>query len=83
LGIHNQTLYQLNGVEYMAGANHNTYQPTDPAYNLWTCNFGSTPPPNTLASGTYNIKDPNTSDTMDLGWALHPQWGNGPYIYLV
>jgi hypothetical protein len=82
LGTHNQTLYQLNGVEYMAGANHNTNQPTDPAYNLWTFNFGSTPPPTTLASGTYNIKDPNTSDTMDTGWALHPQWGDGPYIYL-
>jgi hypothetical protein len=85
LGTHNQSLYQLNGVEYMAGANHNTYKPTDPAYNLWTFNFGSTPPPpppTTLASGTYNIKDPNTSDTMDTGWAMHPQWGDGPYIYL-
>jgi hypothetical protein len=83
LGTHNQTLYQLNGVEYMAGANHNTYAPTDPAYNLWTFNFGSAPPPPTpLASGTYNIKDPNTSDTMDTGWAMNPQWGDGPYIYL-
>jgi hypothetical protein len=88
LGIHNQTLYQLNGVEYMAGANHATYKPTDPAYNLWTFNFGSTPPPppppppTTLASGTYTIKDPNTSDTMDTGWAMNPQWGDGPYIYL-
>jgi hypothetical protein len=85
LGIHNQTLYQLNGVEYMAGANHATYKPTDPAYNLWTFNFGSAPPPpppTKLASGTYNIKDPNTSDTMDTGWAMNPQWGDGPYIYL-
>lgn len=86
LGIHNQTLYQLNGVEYMAGANHNTYKPTDPAYNLWTFNFtasqtgggGGTP----LATGTYYIKNPNTNNTMDLGWALNPQWGAGPYVYL-
>jgi hypothetical protein len=85
LGSHNQTLYQLNGVEYMAGANHDTYQATDPSYSVWTFNFGSTPPPpppTTLAAGTYNIKDPNTSDTMDAGWALNPQWGDGPYIYL-
>jgi hypothetical protein len=85
LGSHNQSLYQLNGVEYVAGANHNNYKPTDPSYSVWTFNFGSTPPPpppTTLASGTYNIKDPNTSDTMDLGWALHPEWGDGPYIYL-
>jgi hypothetical protein len=85
LGSHNQTLYQLNGVEYVAGANHNTYKATDQSYSVWTFNFGSTPPPpppTTLASGTYNIKDPNTSDTMDTGWALNPQWGDGPYIYL-
>lgn len=82
LGSHNQTLYQLNGVEYLAGANHNEYQPTDPAYNLWTFNFGSNPPPTPLAPGTYNIKNPNNGDTMDLGWALNPQWGFGPYIYL-
>jgi hypothetical protein len=79
LGSHNQVLYQLNGVEYMAGANHDTYQATDPAYNLWTFNFGSK---STLASGTYNIKDPNTGNTMDAGWALHPEWGYGPYIFL-
>jgi hypothetical protein len=79
LGSHNQALYQLNGVEYMAGANHDTYQATDPAYNLWTFNFGSK---STLASGTYNIKDPNTGNTMDAGWALHPEWGYGPYIFL-
>jgi hypothetical protein len=85
LGSHNQTLYQLNGVEYLAGANHDSYEATDPAYNLWTFNFGSTtppPPPTTLASGTYNIKNPNTGDTMDIGWALNPQWGDGPYVYL-
>jgi hypothetical protein len=84
LGSHNQTLYQLNGVEYMAGANHDSYEATDPAYNLWTFNFGSTPPPppTPLASGTYNIKNPNTGDTIDLGWALNPQWGDGPYAYL-
>ena len=35
-----------------------------------------------MLPGTYNIKDPNTSDTMDAGWALHPQWGDGNYIYL-
>jgi hypothetical protein len=81
LGSHNQVLYQLNGVEYMAGANHDTYQATDPAYNLWTFNFGSTST-TPLASGTYNIKDPNTGNTIDLGWALHPQWGDGPYAYL-
>jgi hypothetical protein len=39
LGSHNQTVYQLNGVEYLAGANHNRYGATDPAYNLWTFNF--------------------------------------------
>jgi hypothetical protein len=85
LGSHNQTLYQLNGVEYLAGANHNTYKPTDPSYSLWTFNFGSTtppPPPTTLAAGTYNIKNPNNGDTMDLGWAMNPQWGDGPYVYL-
>ncbi len=87
LGIHNQTLYQLNGVEYMAGANHNAYEPTDPAFHLWTFNFsgspggggvGGTP----LATGTYNIKSPNAGNTMDLGWALNPQSGSGPYVYL-
>jgi hypothetical protein len=85
LGSHSQTLYQLNGIEYMAGANHDGYIATDPAYNLWTFNFssggggGGTP----LIAGNYNIKDPNTGDTMDLGWALNPQWGNnGPYVYL-
>jgi len=88
LGSHNQTLYQLNGVEYVAGANHSTYKPTDKSYSVWTFNFGSTPPPppppppTALAAGSYNIKDPNTSDTMDTGWALHPEWGDGPYIYL-
>jgi hypothetical protein len=85
LGSHNQTLYQLNGVEYLAGANHNTFKPTDPSYSLWTFNFGSTtppPPPTTLAAGTYNIKNPNNGDTMDLGWAMNPQWGDGPYVYL-
>jgi hypothetical protein len=40
---------------------------------------GGTP----LTPGTYNVKDPNTGNTMDLGWALNPQWGNnGPYVYL-
>jgi hypothetical protein len=83
LGSHNQTLYQLNGVEYMAGANHDTYEATDPAYNLWTFNFTTTTtPPATLSSGTYNIKNPNTGDTMDLGWALNPQWGDGSDVYL-
>jgi hypothetical protein len=84
LGTHNQTLYQLNGVEYMAGANHAEYGPVDPAYNLWTFNFSSGSPSGpSLPSGTYNVKDPNTGDTMDLGWALNPQWGNnGPYVYL-
>jgi hypothetical protein len=85
LGSHNQTLYQLNGVEYLAGANHNTFKPTDPSYSLWTFNFGSTtppPPPTTLAAGTYNIKNPNNGDTMDLGWAMNPQWGDGPFVYL-
>lgn len=81
LGSHNQVLYQLNGVEYMAGANHGLYYATDPAYNLWTFNFGSTSS-SPLASGTYNIKDPNTGNTIDLGWALHPEWGDGPYAYL-
>lgn len=83
LGTHNQYLYQLNGVEYMAGANHDEYQATDHAYNLWTFNFGSgggggTP----LSAGTYNIADPNTGNRMDLGWALNPQWGDGSYVYL-
>jgi hypothetical protein len=36
-----------------------------------------------LPAGAYNVKDPNTGDTMDLGWALNPQWGNnGPFVYL-
>ncbi len=39
LGSHNQTLYQLNGAEYMVGANHREYGATDPAYNLWQFNF--------------------------------------------
>jgi hypothetical protein len=39
LGMHNQALYQLDGVEYLAGANHNRYGATDPAYNLWKFNF--------------------------------------------
>jgi hypothetical protein len=85
LGSHDQTLYQLNGVEYVAGANHNTYKATDPSYSVWTFNFGSTPPlppPTTLAAGTYNIKSPNTGDTIDVGWALNPQWGDGSYVYL-
>jgi hypothetical protein len=83
LGSHNQSLYQLNGVEYMAGANHDEGKATDPAYNLWTFNFssgggGSTP----LVPGTYSIKNPNTGDTMDLGWALNPQWGHPTFVYL-
>jgi hypothetical protein len=83
LGSHNQTLYQLNGVEYMAGANHNGYKPTDAAYNLWTFNFtGGVTPPSSLTPATYTIKDPNTGNTMDLGWALNPQWGDGSYVYL-
>lgn len=82
LGTHNQSLYQLNGVEYMAGANHGEYKPTDPAYNLWTFNFSSSGTTTPLGLGTYNVKDPNTGDTMDLGWALNPQWGDAPYIYL-
>ncbi len=80
-GTHNQTLYQLNGVEYMAGANHDGYGATDSAYNLWTFTFtGSITPPG-VSPGTYSIKDPNTGNTMDLGWALNPQWGDGTYVY--
>ncbi len=83
LGTHNQTLYQLNGVEYMSGANHDGYGATDPAYNLWTFNFsGAVTPPPGLTPGSYSIKDPNTGNTMDLGWALNPQWGDGTYVYL-
>ena len=81
LGSHNQTLYQFNGVEYMAGANHNTYKPTDPAYNLWTFNFGSTPhhlrqPPLAPAPTTSRIR--THSDTMDIGWAHAPSMGRRP-----
>jgi hypothetical protein len=39
---------------------------------------GGTP----LPSGQpYTFQDGN-GYTMDLGWAQHPQWGYGPYIYL-
>ena len=76
LGAHNQTLYQLNGVEYLAGANHDEYDATDPAYNLWTFNFsagnagGGTP----LAAGTYNI---GSSFVIDGGFYV-AYWGYPP-----
>ncbi|HEY1947882.1 MAG TPA: choice-of-anchor D domain-containing protein [Bryobacteraceae bacterium] len=44
----------------------------------------TTPPPITatsLKSGAYNIRDAS-GNTMDLGWALNPQWGDGPFVYL-
>jgi hypothetical protein len=42
-----------------------------------------TPPPPTtlLKSGVYNIQD-SSGNAMDLGWALNPQWGDGPFVYL-
>src|SRR5262249_1276596 len=36
MGTQNQALFQLNGVEYMAGANHGVYGAYDAAYNVWT-----------------------------------------------
>jgi hypothetical protein len=80
LGIHNQVMYQLNGVEYLAGANHDTYEATDPAYNLWTFNFsssgggggggGGSP----LVAGTYNI---GGSYVIDGGFYVS-YWGFPP-----
>jgi hypothetical protein len=76
LGVHNETLYQTNGVEYLAGANHDEYEATDPAYHVWTFNFGSgggggTP----LAAGTYNIG--NGSYVIDGGF-YSAYWGYPP-----
>jgi hypothetical protein len=36
-----------------------------------------------LSTGkSYNFRDVH-GNTMDLGWALHPEWGNnGSYVYL-
>jgi hypothetical protein len=77
LGVHNQTLYQLNGVEYMAGSNHDEYGAVDTGYNLWTFNFstgggggGGTP----LAAGTYNI---GSSFVIDGGF-YSAYWGFPP-----
>lgn len=39
LGSQNQTLYQLGGVEYMLGANHNAYEDLDKPLYLWTFKF--------------------------------------------
>jgi hypothetical protein len=42
----------------------------------------ATPPPTTLLkSGVYNIQDAS-GNTIDVGWALNPQWRDGPFIYL-
>jgi hypothetical protein len=46
----------------------------------YTIQTGGNPTP--LSPGTYTIKNPSTGDTMDLGWALNPQWGYPTYIYL-
>jgi hypothetical protein len=73
LGAHNQTLYQLNGVEYMAGANHDEYDATDPAYNLWTFNFSSGGG-TTFTGGTYNI---GSSYVIDGGF-YSAYWGYPP-----
>jgi hypothetical protein len=40
-GSQNQTLSQLNGVGYIAGANHNFYNAVDHAYRLWQFNFST------------------------------------------
>jgi hypothetical protein len=76
LGAHNQTLYQLNGVEYLAAANHDEYDATDPAYNLWTFNFstGTTGGGTPLAAGTYNI---GSSFVIDGGFYV-AYWGYPP-----
>jgi hypothetical protein len=75
LGVHNQTLYQLNGVEYMAGSNHDEYGAVDTGYNLWTFNFstgggGGT----TFAAGIYNI---GSSQVIDGGF-YSSFWGFPP-----
>lgn len=74
-GSHNQALYQLDGVEYMAGSNHNTYGAVDNAYNLWTFTLASGPSSAALAPGTYFIADESSGNRMDLGWAVHTEWG--------
>jgi hypothetical protein len=75
LGTHNQTLYQLNGVEYMAGANHDEYDATDAAYNLWTFNFSTSGGGGgTVTGGTYNI---GSSYVIDGGF-YSAYWGYPP-----
>lgn len=39
LGTQNQAMYQLHGVEYMLGANHNAYDDFDKPLYLWTFTF--------------------------------------------
>jgi Abnormal spindle-like microcephaly-assoc'd, ASPM-SPD-2-Hydin len=49
---------------------------------VWTFSPLSTGSSNSLATGkSYNFED-GSSNTMDLGWALNPQWGDGPFVYL-
>jgi hypothetical protein len=77
LGAHNETLYQLNGVEYLAGANHDEYDATDPAYHLWTFNFGGGGGGGgtQLAAGNYNIG--NGTYVIDGGF-FSSYWGYPP-----
>jgi hypothetical protein len=65
LGTQNQSLAQMNGTEYMDGANHNYFGAADPGFHLWTftINRGTSPPapppPGGSTAGTYYIYDNN------------------------
>jgi hypothetical protein len=76
LGAHNETLFQLNGVEYLAGANHDEYEATDPAYHVWTFNFGGGGGGSSqLTAGNYNIG--NGTYVIDGGF-FSAYWGFPP-----
>ncbi|MBV9770026.1 MAG: hypothetical protein JOZ32_10675 [Bryobacterales bacterium] len=70
MGTHNQAMAQLNGVEYIAGANHSFFGAYDQKYNLWAVtinatvyNGGGTP----LIEGVYIIWEAN-GDVWDAGF---------------
>jgi hypothetical protein len=52
------------------------------AATVWTFHALATGGGGSLATGkSYNFQDAS-SNTMDVGWALNPQWGAGPFVYL-
>ena len=49
---------------------------------VWSFNPVSTDADGLTRGKAYNFQD-SGGNVMDLGWALHPDWGNnGPYVYL-